>query len=169
VVLNEDGARFQILARIIAAMRPGAARSARGRRRHHRRLRPWTARPAWAILRAMHRRLAATLVAGAFLAAGCQEGSTPTRGNASGPQPSRDDIDMICNARQRSGADQQDEASALYTMAMWLQSNVVSEEGHAFLIAFARLGDDRAARRDMLQAAADRVRLPSCPLIEDWR
>jgi hypothetical protein len=105
--------------------------------------------------------LAAAATAGA---AGCQTGTTRTGGS-----PLRADLEKICNARALSGADLEEGGQGTYVMAQWLNTNVTSTEGHDFLIAFAKLGQDRDARRQMLEQAVARTGLATCPLIDDWR
>lgn len=79
------------------------------------------------------------------------------------------DLDKICNAKQLSGADQDPSGQGTYMMAQWLDSNITSDEGRAFLVAFARLGQDKDARRKLLETESTRLGLAGCPLIDDWR
>lgn len=84
-------------------------------------------------------------------------------------EPLRDDLDRICNAVTLSGADQDSSANGTYIMAQWLDANITSAPGRAFLVEFARLGEDKAARIQKLEENAARVGLPDCPLIAYWR
>jgi len=113
----------------------------------------------------MKSRLALTL---AFsVAAACQSGgSKPAGGGSAGM---RADLEKICNAKKLSGADQDSTGQGTYMMAQWLNTNVTSDEGHAFLVEFAKLGQDKDARRKKLQLAATQHGLADCPLINDWR
>jgi hypothetical protein len=115
---------------------------------------------------AMKSRLALSLaLSGALLA--CQSGgSSPAKG---GGDALRRDLDKICNAKQLSGADQDSSGQGTYMMAQWLDANITSEEGRAFLVEFAKLGQDKDARRKHLQLAATKHGLTACPLINEWR
>lgn len=104
------------------------------------------------------------LVAALALAAACDSKSAPRA-----PDPLRADLDLICHARTLSGSDQEQAANATYVMATWLDNNVTSDAGRAFLVDFARLGQDKAARVAMLEQAMKRTGLAECPLIEQWR
>jgi hypothetical protein len=79
------------------------------------------------------------------------------------------DLDKICNAKKLSGAEQDSTGQGTYMMAQWLDSNVTSDEGRAFLVTFARLGQDKDARRKLLETEATRLGLADCPLIAEWR
>ena len=105
--------------------------------------------------------LALTLVGG--VVAACQSGgSAPASGAGGGAM--RRDLEKICNAKKLSGADQDATGQGTYMMAQWLNANVTSDEGRAFLVEFAKLGQDKDARRKHLQLAAsqctDEVVLP---------
>ncbi len=97
----------------------------------------------------------------------CQSGSSKSA--PAGNETLRADLDRICNAKKLSGADQDSTGQGTYMLAQWLDANITSDEGHAFLIAFAKLGQDRAARRKLLEDAAAKHGIRSCPLIDDWR
>ncbi len=56
-----------------------------------------------------------------------------------------------------------------YLVANYLAKTVKSETGHAWLINFARLGADKAARVDALTRAAKDAGLTSCPLVAMWQ
>ena len=97
--------------------------------------------------------------------AGCE-----SRGSGARPaDPLRADLDLICHARTLSGADQEQAANATYVMATWLDANVTSDAGRTFLVEFAQLGQDKAARVAKLEQAVKRTGLSACPLIEQWR
>ncbi len=97
-------------------------------------------------------------------ATACQSGSPGPAGGGF-----RSDLEKICNAKALSGADLEPGGQGTYAMAQWLSANVTSSEGHAFLVEFAKLGQDREARRKKLTDAVAQYRLARCPLIEDWR
>lgn len=110
------------------------------------------------------------LLAAALLAAACESrGGRAARPADAAEDPLRADLDRICHAMTLSGADQEQAANATYVMATWLDANIASEAGRGFLVEFAQLGQDRAARVAMLEDAARRTGLPGCPLIEQWR
>lgn len=110
--------------------------------------------------------LAAALVVVAALGlAACQSGTSRT----SAGSPFRADLEKICNALSLSGADRDQTSQRTYIMAQWLNSNITSAEGHAFLIDFARLGEDKAARVKKLEDTARQLGLPSCPLAAQWK
>lgn len=112
------------------------------------------------MLRAMFR--AVVIVAlGAALAA-CS-------GKTASPSGLRADLDKICNAVELSGAAALEPADRAYTMAGWLGTHITSAEGRKFLQDFARLGDDKAARRKLLEGTAAKVGLAGCPLAAEWR
>jgi len=93
-----------------------------------------------------------------------------SKGSAARPDdPLRADLDRICHAMTLSGADQEQAANATYVMATWLDANVTTDAGRAFLVEFAQLGQDRAARLAMLEQAMKRTGLKACPLTEQWR
>jgi len=118
------------------------------------------------MLRGMMSRLAPA--AAAFVALGlaaCQSGTT----RGSGGNPFRADVERICNALSLSGADKDQTSQKTYIMAQWLNTNITSEQGHAFLIEFARLGDDKAARVEKLESTARQLGIASCPLAAQWK
>jgi predicted small lipoprotein YifL len=114
----------------------------------------------------MPRLVFAAVLALAALAA-CESKGKPAAPPAE--DPLRADLDRICHAMTLSGADQEQAANATYVMATWLDANIASEAGRTFLVEFAQLGQDRAARVAKLEGAALRAGLPACPLIEQWR
>lgn len=114
---------------------------------------------------AMKSRLVLTLALASLAA--CQSGSSAPASGGAGAM--RRDLDKICHAKKLSGADQDSSGQGTYMMAQWLNSNITSEEGRAFLVEFAKLGQDKDARRKHLQVAATKYGLTDCPLIDDWR
>ena len=114
----------------------------------------------------MTSRLALILTLTLATLAACQSGGDKPAG---GGGAMRRDLDKICNAKQLSGADQDSSGQGTYMMAQWLNANVTSDEGRTFLVEFARLGQDKAARRQKLEDAVAKHGLTSCPLVDDWR
>lgn len=109
---------------------------------------------------------AALFALASVLAIGCQSGAEPPRKVASGT-PLAKDLATICNAVERSGAAKLEPADQAYTMAQWLPTNV-GDEGRQWLISFAKLGDDRRARHDMLERDARSAGILDCPLLAQW-
>lgn len=96
---------------------------------------------------------------------GCQSGTAaPKIGTGT---PLAKDLVAICNAVERSGAANLEPADQAYTIAQWLPQNV-SDDGRKWLIAFARLGDDRAARHRVLERDARAAGVLDCPLLAKW-
>lgn len=118
------------------------------------------------MLRGMMSRSPALGLAAVLALGGCQSGTTRTGG---GGDPLRPDLEKICNAMTLSGADQQPPSQRSYVMAQWLNASITSTPGHDFLIEFAQLGEDRAARVKKLEEASARVGLARCPLVDEWR
>lgn len=128
-------------------------------------------------------------VALAVLAAACQTGTSSPPGTGSGRPPSaatagqptgapgaavvamltKDEAADLCNAYERSGAATDSPDNRDYLVANYLAKAVKSETGHAWLINFARLGADKAARIDALNRAAKDAGLTSCPLVAMWQ
>jgi hypothetical protein len=106
------------------------------------------------------------LALGLVLGGACQSGTDKP---AAGGGALARDLDKICNAKKLSGADQDPSGQGTMMMAQWLNANITSEEGHAFLVEFAKLGQDKDARRKKLEDAARQYGIASCPLIDDWR
>jgi hypothetical protein len=103
------------------------------------------------------------LVALIAAAAGCE---SEKAGNATLAR----ELDKICHAVERAGAAAEPEpANQMAMVAMWLDQNVKSDEGLAFLRAFSRLGEDKAARRTMLEDAARAAGIRDCPLLAFWK
>jgi len=129
----------------------------------------------------------------AVLAAACQTGtsSPPATGSGRPPSPAtvgqpktgpaaapgaavvamltKDEAEDLSNAFERSGAATDSPDNRDYLVANYLAKTVKSETGHAWLINFARLGADNAARIDALNRAAKDAGLTSCPLVAMWQ
>lgn len=75
----------------------------------------------------------------------------------------------LCNAVERSGALADVEENRNYLIADWLGRQIVSETGRTWMADFARLGQDRAARRAALDQLVRTHRLPGCPLVAMWQ
>lgn len=103
-----------------------------------------------------------TLAAAAVVAAGCE--SEPRRSQVLAVE-----LDKICHAVERADAAGLPEGDRMVQVAVWLDQNIRSDEGLAFLRAFARLGPDQDARRRMLADAARTHGVRDCPLIDFWR
>jgi hypothetical protein len=76
------------------------------------------------------------------------------------------DLERICNALQRSGADRGEPGTEPLVVAQWLAANVESQAGRDFLARFSR-----TAARDkagLLAAEAQRHGLHECPLVTLW-
>jgi hypothetical protein len=79
------------------------------------------------------------------------------------------ELEKICHAVERSGAAEDQTTNRTYLIATWLTANVQTDEGRAWLVTFAKLGDDKAARRQMLQDAAHDHGITDCPLVDFWK
>lgn len=132
-------------------------------------------------------RLAVALV----LAAACQTGTSSSPAAGSGRPPAstvgqpktgpaapgaaivamltKGEAEELCNAYERSGAATDSPDNRDYLVANYLAKTVKSKTGHAWLINFARLGADKAARVDALTRAAKDAGLTSCPLVAMWQ
>jgi len=97
--------------------------------------------------------------------AACQSGTAAPKIAANTPLAK--DLATICNAVERSGAAQLEPADQAYTIAQWLPVNV-SDDGRQWLVRWARLGDDRAARHRMLETDARSAGVLDCPLLAMW-
>ena len=119
-----------------------------------------------------------------LVVAACQRGkdSPPSPGSAppapAAAQPpgaavvamlTRAETEDLCNAYERSGAAADIEDNRDYLVADYLGKHITSDTGHAWLINFARLGADKAARAAALERAARDAGLPGCPLADRWR
>ncbi len=118
-----------------------------------------------------------------LVAAACQSGSSSPadRGAAPGIAPAgpsagpsvlatltRPEADSLCHAFERSGAAADVEANHGYLIANWLAKEIVSDTGRAWLANFARLGQDKPARRAALTQVARDTGLADCPLVAMW-
>jgi len=111
----------------------------------------------------------AIALAGALL--GCQ---TKDTGEAAGPvrtaapdSPYAKDIESICDAVTRSGADKVDPDAKTFTVATWLGTNITTDEGRKFLVRIQPLvGAEKATA---LETEAKRVGLSGCALADEWR
>ncbi|MBE7451065.1 MAG: hypothetical protein HS111_19875 [Kofleriaceae bacterium] len=127
-----------------------------------------TPAPSPALARAVAVAAALAVSLGLAALAACQSGSSAPAGAASNAALAAD-LEKLCNAKVRSGADQEPGAQGTYLMAQWIDANITSREGRAFLVEFAQLGQDKAARRQKLEQAMTRHGLASCPLVDEWR
>jgi hypothetical protein len=94
--------------------------------------------------------------------AGCE--SEAPRGNVLARE-----LDKICHAVELSGAPLDGTTNDLGATAVWLGENIKTEEGLAFLRAFAVLGNDKPARYKMLDDAARANGVRDCPLLAYWK
>jgi hypothetical protein len=117
--------------------------------------------PATRVMLPPMRLSAAVLV----LAFGCQSGSAAPKIAAGTPLAV--DLATICHAVERSGAAKLEPVDQMYTMAQWLPANV-STEGQAWMVTWAKLGDDKAARRRMLERDSRAAGVLDCPLLVMW-
>jgi hypothetical protein len=86
---------------------------------------------------------------------------------APAPAPYTSDIENLCDAVSRSGADQLSPAERQLAIAEWLGSHLQTEQAHQYLVKIQPLeGEAKAAA---LEAEARRVGLPGCPLAAEWR
>lgn len=111
---------------------------------------------------------AITLV-GALL--GCQSKEskdTPDPVGTTAPDsPYAKDIEALCEAITRSGADQGEPEARTYTVATWLGSAIQTQEGRNFLVRIQPLvGAEKASA---LENEAKRVGLAGCSLADEWR
>jgi hypothetical protein len=129
---------------------------------------PARARQAAAVPRPLlDRRAPLVLALAAALAAGAAGGCESEK---QGSSVLARELDKICNAVERSGATGEPEpANRMAMVALWLGQNVKSEEGLAFLAAFSRLGEDKAARYTLLQDTARAHGIRDCPLLAYWK
>jgi hypothetical protein len=100
-------------------------------------------------------------------------GSAPAAGSgagsaaASAPAPYTSDIENLCDAVSRSGADQLSPGDRPLAIAEWLGGHLQTEEAHQYLVKIQPLeGEAKAAA---LEAEAHRVGLAGCALAAAWR
>jgi hypothetical protein len=99
------------------------------------------------------------------VAAGCRRDSGSTALPVS--EPYRSDIENLCDAVGRSGADQQPGGDRALVIASWLGAHIQTQDAHEYLARIQPLvGDAKAAA---LEAEARRVGLPGCALAAEWR
>jgi hypothetical protein len=77
------------------------------------------------------------------------------------------DIDALCNAIARSGADKLAPGDQTVTVAMWLGANLKTADARAFLVRTQPLVGN--AKADALDAERARAGLTTCPLAAVWR
>jgi hypothetical protein len=107
----------------------------------------------------------ACLLACIGIAAGCQRGAGSTAPPVS--EPYRSDIENVCNAVVRAGADQLPAGDRALAIATWLAAHLQTQEAHEYLIKIQPLGGEPKAAA--LEAEARRVGLPGCALAAEWR
>jgi len=99
------------------------------------------------------------------VAVGCQRGTGSTAPPVS--EPYRADIENLCDAVVRSGADQLPAGDRALVIANWLAAHLQTQEAHDYLIRIQPLtGEPKAAA---LEAEARRVGLGHCALADEWR
>jgi hypothetical protein len=77
------------------------------------------------------------------------------------------DIEKLCDAVKRSGADQLPAGERVMPIANWLAANLTTSESRAFLIRIQPLTGN--AKADALEAEARRVGHDGCALAAEWR
>lgn len=107
----------------------------------------------------------ACVVAWLAIVAGCQPSAEQTA--AAVPAGYRADIENLCDAVARSGADQRPAEEHALVIASWLASHLTTEDAHHYLVQIQPLGGD--AKAAALEAEAQRVGLPRCALAAVWR
>jgi hypothetical protein len=97
--------------------------------------------------------------------AGCQRDRDHAA--AAVPEAYRADIENLCDAIARSGADQRPADEHALVIATWLGSHLTTDEAHQYLVQIQPLeGEPKAAALD---AEAHRVGLARCALAAAWR
>jgi hypothetical protein len=95
------------------------------------------------------------------IAAGCQRGA-----GSAVSEPYRADIENLCDAVARSGADQLPVGERALTIANWLAAHLQTPEAHDYLIQIQPLvGEPKAVA---LEAEARRVGVARCALADEW-
>ena len=79
------------------------------------------------------------------------------------------DLDKICHAVELAGAADLPEGDRMVQVAMWIDQNIRSDEGLAFLRSWAKLGNDVALRRKALEDATRAAGIRDCPLLAYWK
>jgi hypothetical protein len=77
------------------------------------------------------------------------------------------DIEKLCDAVKRSGADQVPAGERAMPIARWLAANLTTSESRGFLIRIQPLTGN--AKADALEAEAHRVGHDGCALAAEWR
>lgn len=118
------------------------------------------------------------LALAALAVVACQTGTPASGGErgsgSAGPAAAviatltRAEAESLCNAFERSGAAADVEANHGYLIANWMAKEIVSDTGRAWLVNFAQLGPDKAARRAALARVAQDAGLTTCPLTAMW-
>ena len=99
------------------------------------------------------------------VAAGCHRDGGSTA--APVPEPYRSDIENLCGAVGRSGADQRPDDERALVIASWLGAHIQTQEAHEYLARIQPL--DGEAKAAALEAEARRVGLTGCALAAEWR
>lgn len=79
----------------------------------------------------------------------------------------RSDIDNVCNAMVRSGADRLEPSGRAVTIAMWIAPQLKTQEARDYLVRIQPLVG--GAKVAALETEARRVGLTECPLANEWR
>jgi hypothetical protein len=111
----------------------------------------------------------AWLLACLGVAAGCRRdaGSAPAPAAAPAATPYTSDIENLCDAVVRSGADQLPAGDRPLAIAQWLGPHLQTDDAHQYLVKIQPLeGEAKAAA---LEAEARRIGLPGCALAAEWR
>jgi hypothetical protein len=109
----------------------------------------------------------ARLLACLGLAAGCRgdAGNAPTPARVLAPYTS--DIENLCDAVVRSGADQLPAGERPLAIAQWLGAHLQTDDAHQYLVKIQPLEGE--AKAVALEAEAQRIGLPGCALAAEWR
>jgi hypothetical protein len=79
----------------------------------------------------------------------------------------RSDIENLCDALARSGADREPPGDRALTIATWLSAQLRTQDAHDYLVKIQPLlGESKAGALD---AEARRVGLSHCALAAEWR
>jgi len=128
----------------------------------------------------------AGVIAGLGLLSGCRQKGEPPRAEpasapatattppapaatpaASPPAPYTSDIENLCDAVVRSGADQLAPGERTLAIAEWLGGHLQTDAAHQYLVKIQPLAGE--AKAAALEAEARRVGLPGCALAAEWR
>ena len=105
------------------------------------------------------------VIACAGVAVACQRGAGSTPPPVT--QQYRSDIENLCDAVRRSGADQLPIGERALAIATWLPSHLTTPEARDYLVRIQPLvGEPKALA---LESEARRVGLGSCALAAEWR